>query len=192
MGENSFMSKEELSQMGFKSYGDNVLVSRYARFYNPGKISLGSNVRIDDFCILSGSIVIGDYVHIAAYCGLFGGQAGIVMEAFSGLSSRCAIYAESADYSGKALTNPTIPEEYRNMLGHRVVLHKHVVIGTGSSIMPGVTIGEGTAVGSMSLVNKSLEEWGIYVGTPCKKIKERARDLLEFEKLLKEKEANTK
>ena len=34
------------------------------------------------------------------------------MKDFSGISSRCTIYAESDDYSGKFLTNPTVPDEY--------------------------------------------------------------------------------
>jgi len=34
----------------------------------------------------------------------------------------------------------------------------------------------------MSLINKSLDSWGMYVGIPCKKIKERSKELLKFEK----------
>ncbi len=48
--------------------------------------------------------------------------------------------------------------------------------------MPALTIGEGTAVGSMSLVTKDLEEWGIYAGIPCRRIKERRKDLIALEK----------
>ncbi|MDR2409353.1 MAG: acyltransferase, partial [Bacteroidales bacterium] len=54
---NSFFSKEELKDIGFKSVGDNVLISRKASFYSVSNISIGSNVRIDDFCILSGNIL---------------------------------------------------------------------------------------------------------------------------------------
>ena len=32
----------------------------------------------------------------------------------------------------------------------------------------------------MSLVNKSLDEWGVYAGIPVKKIKERRRGLLNL------------
>lgn len=35
----SFYTSEELANVGFKSYGDNVLISRYARFYHPERIS---------------------------------------------------------------------------------------------------------------------------------------------------------
>ena len=55
-------------------------------------------------------------------------------------------------------------------------------MGTGSVIMPGVTIGEGSAVGALSYVNKSLGSWGIFGGIPAKKLKERDKALLDREK----------
>lgn len=178
----SFYSEEELKEIGLKSYGKNVLISRNATIYGADKIKIGDNVRIDDFCILSGNITLGSYIHIAAYCGLFGGEAGIIMEDFTTLSSRCAVYGVSDDYSGAALTNPMLPDKFRNVMDGAVTIKKHSIIGTGSSILPNVTIGEGCSVGSMSLVNKSIDAWGIYVGIPCKRIKERKKDLLELEK----------
>ena len=174
----SFLTDEELSQLGLKYYGVGVKISRYAQIYSPEKISIGDNVRIDDFCILSGSIKLGSYIHIAASCLLFGGNDGIVMGDYSGISSRSAVYAESDDYSGNFFTNPTLPKEYRHILGGGVFIKKHAIIGTGCSIMPGVIIGEGCAIGSMSLVNKSQEDWSICVGIPCRKIKERSKNLL--------------
>ncbi len=181
---NSFYSNEELQEIGFKSFGKNVLISRKTSIYNPQNIVIGNNVRIDDFCVLSGKITIGNHVHIAAYVSLFAGNAGIEVNNYAGLSSRCAVYAASDDYSGEALTNPTIPDEFRNVINEKVVIGKHVVVGTGSTILPGVEIGEGTSVGSMSLINKSLDPWGIYVGIPCKRIKDRSKKMLEFEKQL--------
>jgi galactoside O-acetyltransferase len=180
---NSFYNEKELESIGFLSVGKNVLISRKASFYGVENISIGNNVRIDDFCILSGKIHLGSNIHISAYTALYGGKTGIELKDYSGVSSRCAIYAESDDYSGVALTNPMVPDKYRNIIKGKVVLEKHVIIGTGSTILPNVIIGEGASVGSMSLVNKSLEDWGVYVGIPCKRIKERDRKLLEYEKL---------
>lgn len=182
---NSFYSDEELRTIGFASIGKNVLLSRKVSIYSPEKISIGNYVRIDDFCILSGNIRIGNYVHIAAACLLFGGSDGIVFEDYTGLSSRSAVYAESDDYSGRYLTNPMVPMEYRHIIGGGVIIKKHAIIGTGCSIMPSVIIGEGSAVGSMSLVNKPLDDWCIYVGIPCKKIRERSRELLDLELQIK-------
>ena len=50
---NSFLTKIELQKIGFKYLGENTKISRLANFYSPSKISIGNNVRIDDFCILS-------------------------------------------------------------------------------------------------------------------------------------------
>lgn len=177
----SFYSENELAEIGFASYGRNVKISRKASLYFVEKIRIGNHVRIDDFCILSGNIVLGDYIHIAALCGLFAGQCGIKMCDFSAISSKGVIYAESDDYSGEVLTNPMIPSDYRNVIGGRVTIGRHAIIGAGTTVLPDVTIGEGTAVGSMSLVNKSLDDWGIYAGIPCRRIKDRKKDLLRLE-----------
>lgn len=181
----SFYKVEELKELGFKSVGEDVMISRKASLYGSERMEIGNHVRIDDFCILSGSIILGDYIHIAAYTALFGGEEGIRVESFCGLSSGVVIFTTSSDYSGNSMTNPTVPKEYKNDTCGKVILGKHVIVGTGSSIMPNVIIGEGTSVGSMSLVNKSLDPWGIYAGIPCKKIKERSKKLLEMEQKMK-------
>lgn len=174
----SFYSNEELNNIGFSSIGDNVLISRKCSIYSPERITIGNNVRIDDFCILSGLIKIGDYVHIAAYCGLFAGDAGIEIGSYATTSSRCAVYAISDDYSGESLTNPTIPDEYKKCKSEKVTIGNHSIIGAGCTILPGIKIEEGVAVGSMSLINRSLSAWKICYGIPCKEMKDRSRNLL--------------
>jgi len=180
---NSFYEEEELSVLGLKSFGKNVLISRKANFYFPEKISIGSYVRIDDFCILSGNIKIGSFVHIAAYCALYGNN-GIVLEDYIGLSAKTIIYSASDDFSGKYLFGPTVPKEFTNVTGGMVLIKKYSMIGAGSIVFPNIVIGEGTAVGAISLVNKSLDGWGIYAGIPAKFIKKRSKGLIEKEALL--------
>lgn len=178
---NSYYSEKELFEIGFHSIGVNVQISKKCSIYSPGKISIGNNVRVDDFCILSGNLKFGNYIHIAAACLLFGGNEGIVMEDFSAISSRSALYAESDDYSGCALSNPTVPLEYRKIHGGGIIMKKHSIIGAGCTVLPGVIIGEGCSIGAMSLINRSLDDWGIYVGIPCHYIKDRNKDLLKLE-----------
>lgn len=183
MDRTSFYSQEELSNLGLKRYGENVLISRNAILYNPESLEIGNNVRIDDFTTISGRVVIEDYIHIAQFCGLYGGSEGIYMDDFSGLSSRVVIYATSNDYSGNSLTNPTVPAKYKpNDKSSSVHLGRHVIIGCTSVILPGVDIGEGTSVGAMSMVSKSLKPWAVYAGSPVKYIKERSKKLLQLEK----------
>lgn len=177
---NSFYTENELKELGLGKIGDGVLISRKASIYGAEDIEIGSYVRIDDFCILSGKIKLGSYIHISAYTSLFGGKKeGIIMEDYTTVSSRCAIYALTDDYSGEYMTNSTIPIQYKNVTEAQVNIKTFSIIGSGCTVLPGVVINEGVAVGAMSLVNKSLEEWGIYVGIPCKKIKDRERGMLE-------------
>ncbi|MEZ4846838.1 MAG: acyltransferase [Bdellovibrionota bacterium] len=58
------------------------------------------------------------------------------------------------------------------VLGGKLVVGNDVYIGARSTIMP-VTIGEGCVIGAGSFVNKDCEPWGIYVGSPAKKIGEK-------------------
>lgn len=185
----SFYKEEELEKIGFKSLGKNVLISNKCSIYSPEKIEIGNNVRIDDFCILSGDIKIGNYIHIAAYSALFGGGE-IVMEDFSGLSARGTVYSVSDDYTGEFLTNPMVANEYRRVHKEKVVFEKHSLVGAGSIILPGVILKEGTSVGANSLITKSTDEWAIYVGSPAKKIKNRKKNLLKLEKEFLGKEVN--
>lgn len=179
---NPYYTARELKEIGFKALGRNVLISRTCRIYTPEEISIGSHVLIDDFTILNGEITIGDHVHISSNCELYAGEASITIGAFSGISSRCAFYATSDDFSGASLNNPTVPKAFRNEKNLPIVLGKHVLIGTGCSVLPGVELGEGCSFGSMTMISKSTEPWGIYVGTPAKRIREREKGLLELEK----------
>ena len=184
---NSFYSLNELKELGLKSFGENVLISRNACIYGAENITIGNNVRIDDFCILSGKINIGSWIHISAYTGLFGGKEGIELADFVTISSRCVVYAISDDYSGKTMTNPMINDEYRQTYGGTVFFEKHSIIGSGCIVLPDVTLHEGVAVGAMSLVKSDLEEWSMYVGVPAVKIKERDRTAKELEHKMMEK-----
>lgn len=183
---NSFYSYEELKMLNFAKLGEDVRISRKASLYGSEEMKIGDHVRIDDFCLLSGPVVIGNYVHIAAYSCLYAGEAGIVLEDYTCLSSRCAVYALSDDYSGNAMTNATVPVQYRNVINGRVVVGRHVVVGTGSTILPGVTLGEGSSIGAMTLVNRNIEPFSICVGIPARKLAERSRKLLELETKLLE------
>ena len=178
------LSKDQLMKMGFKSVGNNVLVSDKASFYNTGNISIGNDVRIDDFCVFSAGeegIEIGNYIHIACYTSLIG-KGRIQLEDFCNLSSRISIYSSNDDYSGEFLTNPMVPSKYTNVNHAAVNIGKHVIIGSGSVILPGVTIGRGVSIGALSLVSSDCESNKVYAGIPCRYIKDRKLDYLKLEK----------
>lgn len=179
-GETSYYSERELHDLGFAEVGKDIRISRKCSFYGSSQMRIGSNVRIDDFCILSGSITLGSHIHIAAYCGLFGG-AGITMDDFSSLSSRVSVYSVSEDYSGESLTNSTIPIDFRKVDSAPIRIGRHVIIGSGAVVLPGAEIGEGVAIGALSFVRENLQAWNIYAGVPIRRARERSRALLQQE-----------
>ena len=177
----TYLSEENLKKIGFKFIGCNVKISEKASIYNPEKITIGDNTRIDDFCVISGNIKIGRNIHITPHCLVAGGEKGIIIEDFSTLAYFVKIFSQSDDYSGKTMTNSTIPKEFKNEYISTVHIGRHVIIGAGSTIFPGVVVAEGCSIGAMTLVNKNTEPWGIYVGNPAKRIKDRSKDLLVLE-----------
>ena len=176
-----FLVPDEIEKIGFKSIGNNVFISKKASFYSPEKISIGSNVRIDDFCILSGNIQIGNYVHIAVFSAVFGGECGVEINNFCNISSRVSIYALSDDYSGESMTNPLIPDIYKNVTQKKVILEKHVIVGSNSVILPGAYLAEGSSFGAFSLIKSQTEPWSMNAGIPCKKIKDRSKNIINLE-----------
>lgn len=187
---NTFYNRQELECLGIKKLGEDVLIGRHVLLYHPEQLEIGDHVRIDDYTIISGKVTLHNYIHISHFCGLYGGEAGIEMMDFSGLSSKVTIYAVSDDYTGATLTNPTIPAEFKKkLIEMKVKIGKHGIVGANSVILPGANVGEGSSIGSMSLCTKAVDSWGIYVGIPAKKVKDRKKDLLEKEiELLKNEE----
>jgi len=179
----AMLSREAIERMGFGSVGLDVQISDRASFYGNARISLGDKVRIDDFCVLAagaGGIVIGQHVHVAVYASLIG-AGKITLEDFCNISSRVSIYSSNDDYSGATMTNPTVPSQYTGVTHADVLLGRHVIVGSGSVILPGITLEDGVAIGALSLVNKDCKAFGIYAGNPARRIGERKRDLLVLE-----------
>jgi acetyltransferase-like isoleucine patch superfamily enzyme len=53
----------------------------------------------------------------------------------------------------------------------RIVLKKGCMLGMGTIVMPGVTVGEGCIVGAGSLLTHDIPPWTVAVGCPAKVIK---------------------
>jgi galactoside O-acetyltransferase len=178
-----FLDQQDLAGIGFAAVGRNVLISERASIYGAERISIGDNVRIDDFCILSageGGIDIGSNIHIAAYTSLIG-AGRISVRDFANFSSRVAVYSSSDDYSGESMTNPMVPEHLKKVDVRPVHIGRHVIIGCGSVILPGATLHEGAAIGALSVVKGDCEAFGIYAGSPLRRLGDRSRKLLDLE-----------
>lgn len=180
----SFYTKEELKKIGFKKFGKNVMVSTLAQIYKPHLMELGDYVRIDDFCILSGHIKMGNFVHIAARTLIDGSKEGVFFEDYTGAAYNCIIIAESDSYRLDGYYGPfCLPEFRKNNTSKKVIIGKYSVIGSLCTVLPGVVIAEGCSFGAYSLVYKDTEAWSFYVGQPAKKIRNNDKGIIEMARL---------
>lgn len=177
-----YLSDADLHAMGFARLGRNVKISDKAAIYDAHRIEIGDNCRVDDFSTLSGTVTMGRNVMISALCHVAGGTPGVELEDFSTLAYGVKLMSQSDDYSGATMTGPTVPAEFKRETKRKSRLGRHVIVGTNSVIFPGVDVADGCSVGAMSLVTRSTEPWGIYVGCPARRLKDRKRDLLELER----------
>lgn len=180
---NSFYSAEELLSFGFKSIGNDVSISRKCSIYGAADISIGSHVRIDDFCLLSGHIEIGNRVHISAYAALYGG-GGITIGNFCGISPRCTLLSASDDFSGEHMISPMVPPELTYVTRRPIIMEDYTQLGTGTTVLPGVHILRGAVTGACSLVRSDLPEWSVCWGVPCKSRKIRSKKIEELSSLI--------
>jgi acetyltransferase-like isoleucine patch superfamily enzyme len=177
---------EELAAL-LGSAGTNVLIDRAAILIEPRNIHVGSNVRIDALCILSAGagIRIGSRVHLGAATHLFANEAEIVIGDFCGISSRVSFFSSTDDYSSGHMTNPMVPDECRNVRSARITADRHAIVGSGSVVMPGVTLGLGASVGALSYVNKSVPPLAVVSGNPARLVGQRDGErLMALEKKL--------
>ena len=76
----------------------------------------------------------------------------VVIEDFVQIGSHCSIYSVS-----------TIDNSYGE-----VTLKKNCRIGSHSTILPGISIGENSIIGAHSLVNKNIPDNVVAHGVPCR------------------------
>jgi galactoside O-acetyltransferase len=104
--------------------------------------------------------------HIGGQCH-FCVAADLTIGEYSGTSQGVRIYTATDDISssgGGVTVNP-------------VAIARYVCVGSGSVILPGCHIGEGSAIGALSLVNRPVRAWGIYHGNPVRRVNDRPTDI---------------
>lgn len=181
-----FLSAKELEKFGVHDAKKRrILVHSKAVIVDFNAINFGENIRIDPFVVIScASLTIGSNVHIAVGCGIIGSES-ITLNDYSTLSGHVLVYSSSDDYSGYTMTNPTIPNRFKNVENAKVEIGRHCIVGARSVILPGSWIGEGAAVGSGSLVKGTLPNWTISAGVPARVLKLREKGCLQKEVVFK-------
>jgi len=178
MNDNIFFNINQL-----KHCGTNVIIGKTVRIRYPHLVSIGDNCIIDDFTYISTELELQGYNHISSGCKIIGGvNSKLIMKPFSTFSPNVVIAAGSDDYLS-GIATPMVDVEYKGNVEHGIVsIGRHSIIGAGSVILPNIIVNDGATVGALSLVNKDLDEWGLYVGVPVKKIKIRdKRKIIELE-----------
>ena len=168
-----FMGKNLISKLRFCGEG--------VRLYPLCKMIRAENAELDNNCQIFDNVFIdaGKRLRIGKYTTLTwgvliegGAETYLGDRVFLGPSTKLltSTYKIQGFYTVEHLPEGCQETEYGN-----ITIKDDAYLGANCTVMPGITIGEGAVVGSNSLVTKDLEPWGIYVGTPCKKIGQREK-----------------
>ena len=108
-----------------------------------------------------------------------------VLHDFASVCAGGRIITGTDDVAGTGLVGPTVPPELRSAYRSFVILKKHAFLSTNVVVHPGVTIGEGAVAASGSVLTRDLDPWGIYMGRPARRVKDRpSARMLEAEQRL--------
>lgn len=135
-----------------------------------GTIKIGNNCELRKGCQLlsyGGNILIGNNVSINPYTLVYG-QGNITIGNYVRIAAQCVLIP-----SNHVFSDPTLPIYAQGLINKGITIEDDVWIGCGVRILDGVTIARGCVIGAGSVVTKSTEAYGIYVGVPAVKIKSR-------------------
>jgi galactoside O-acetyltransferase len=119
-------------------------------------------------------IKIGRYCDIQPHVVVWGGGELEIHDRVSVGPGSVLLTATYTHEGGLRMVDGFGEDEAKAAYG-KLTIESDVYIGANCSLMPDITIGEGAIVGAGSFVNKNCEPWGIYVGSPAKKIATREK-----------------
>lgn len=153
--------RKELMSKLFKKVGNNVWIEPDFRCEFGKNISIGNNVYINFGCIIldCNLVSIGDNT-------LIGPNAGIY-------AANHSIYYEDRINGG--------------CVGKPITIGKNVWLGGDVKIVPGVSIGDNSIIGTGSIVTKDIPSNVIAVGNPCHVVRKiTIEDKTDYLKRIKE------
>lgn len=145
---NKYHTQKELAELFSKL--TNKKVDESFRLFPPFYTDCGIN------------ITLGKNVFINSCC-KFQDQGGIT------IGDNCLI---GHNVTIATLNHDIDPDKRANMYPKPVKIGNNVWIGSDTTILPGVTIGDNSVIGAKSLVVKNIPENVIAIGSPCRQIKE--------------------
>ncbi len=115
-------------------------------------------------CNVGKNVFIGDYVRVDLQ------HANMIyIDDYAHITSGCRLLCHQRDLKNYRVGDNAALCGYRKGEIH---IGKGVMVGMESTIMPGVTIGDGAIVGAGSLVVKDIPAWSVAMGVPAKVVKE--------------------
>jgi len=191
-----FFLRQKLYRFLLKNKGKGVVIAAGVAFRQPGKISLGDDCVIDELVRVSvsgqensrinlgknvfvgrGSILnvrdglmeISDFTTISSYCRIATGSCMRIGQ-YVLIAAYC--YIGGGNHKADNTNIPMALQAMEEQCG--VTIGDDVWIGAHTTISDGVTIGNGSIIGSMSFVNKDIPEYSIAYGCPARVHKRRA------------------
>ncbi len=155
-----------------KSCGEGAVIYPMAKIEFPHVVELGAHSKVRDFAfIFAGEgLIVGEYTDIQPHTVIWGGGLTIIGNRVSTGPGTVFLSATYSHEKGMKMVDGM--GENSKVKGGKLEIGDDVYIGANCTIMP-VKIGEGCVIGAGSFVGKDCEPWGIYVGSPAKRIGER-------------------
>ena len=168
--------------------GRNVFFGSDITLRHPHKIRIGNDVVIDDGCVLDAKgssntgITIGNGVFLGRQTSVNTKDGDIVLEDGVNISAFCMVFSASQVRCGKNTliaaytylvggghdmtdTDTAIIDQQRPSAG--ITIGHNGWIGTGVSILDGVTLGHDVVIGANSVVTKDVDDFAVAAGTPA-------------------------
>jgi acetyltransferase-like isoleucine patch superfamily enzyme len=142
----------------------NVLIDRNVTFAFPSAVSLCSFCYIDkNVMIMAKKTDIGRRVHLAPNVFISGGGYFVAKD-FSCVAVNSVIITSTETLkNGSRSSGPMTKVNQREVVRGKVVLEKDAFVGAGATILPNVTVGQGSVIGAGAIISKSTEPWTINV-----------------------------
>ena len=179
-----YLTEPELRGRGI-GFGKNFQLHRLAHIVNAHKLSVGDDVRIDAFTVITcghGGVSIGDKSHISSHVLLVAGERGIKMGFNTNIAAGGKIYAASDDFSGKGLIGSTMEMASRYIREGEVVMENYSCVGVNSVMMPGTILKWGSVLLANSVLTGDSIACAMMSGVPAKMVKMRDKAFIAYTK----------
>jgi acetyltransferase-like isoleucine patch superfamily enzyme len=142
----------------------NVFIDQGVFFAYPKSVELSEFSYIDkNTIIMSKTARIGRRVHIAPRVFISGGGDFEIQDYACIATNSNIITSTEVLKDGARCSGPMVSAKQRNVLRSQVRILKDAFIGANVTILPGVTVAQGSVIGAGVTLAKDTEPWGIYV-----------------------------